>query len=520
MNLFITKSASAAVSDSHDPERQLKRSLNAWDLSIMGVSVAVGAGIFSVGAQATSEYAGPSVIVSFVLAAVVCGLAMMNYAEMASTIPVAGSAYTFSYVSMGELVAWIIGWDLILEMLMAAAVISKYWGIYLQQLFEFLGVSIPLTTQAGGWTITWAPAFIVGVFTVLLMIGTRLTNRVNSVFTILKVSIVIFVVIAGAFFVKGRNFHPFFPPAEPIHSSTSVLQQSLFSFMSGADPTRYGVYGMLGAAALVFFAFIGFDVVATAAEETKNPQKNLPRGILGGLGIVTVLYIAVIVVVAGMVSYREMADVVAKSNGTVSPSLALAFKMVGANWAGTVITLGIVVGLTSVIMVLLLGLTRVVFTMSRDGLLPRSFSKTSRRRTPARLQLVMGVLVAAIAALTDVGVLSEMINIGTLSAFVLVSFAVPVLRRRAPGLRRGFRVPFSPWLPLVSGLACIWLMLNLAIETWLRFVVWLIIGMIIYAAYSYRHSRVRLAAAGALSAVPAAAQPDEDEREDALRPGI
>jgi APA family basic amino acid/polyamine antiporter len=503
VNLFITKSPTAALEDSHDPQRQLKRNLTAWDLSVMGVSVAVGAGIFSVGAQATSEYAGPSVIISFILAAIVCGLAIMNYAEMASTIPVAGSAYTFSYISLGEIVAWIIGWDLILEMLMAGAVISKYWGIYLQQFLQFLNVDASLQTKAGALTIDWAPVLIVTLFTVLLVFGTRLTTRVNSIFTILKVSIVLFVVVVGAFFVKGSNFHPFFPPSQPIHSSAPALQQSLFSFLSGAAPTRYGMYGMLAAAALVFFAFIGFDVVATAAEETKDPQRNLPRGILGGLAIVSVLYISVIIVVTGMVSYRDMARVVDESNGKVSASLALAFKMVGANWAGIVITLGIVIGLTSVIMVLLLGVTRVVFTMSRDGLLPRGLSKTSRWNTPARLQILMSALIALLAATTDVGVLSEMINIGTLSAFVLVSFAVPVLRRREPNLRRGFKVPLSPWLPIISGLACIWLMLNLAVETWLRFVVWLILGMIIYFTYSYRHSRVRRAQASGTSEEPA-----------------
>lgn len=487
MSLFLKKSIAEVQEDLADEDRSLKRELNAWDIAVMGVAVAVGAGIFSVGAQAAAEYAGPAVIVSFIMAAIVCGLAAMNYAEFASSVPVSGSAYTFSYLSLGELIAWIIGWDLILEMLMAGAVISKYWGIYLQSVFDFLGVGLPTSFHLGGLSVSWPPVVIVAFFTVLLVLGTKLTSRVNSVLTIIKVSVVLLIIVAGASYVKISNYSPFMPPAEPTGKSStaaSVMGQSLVSFLSGAEPTRYGVYGLLGASALVFFAFIGFDVVATTAEEAKDPQKTLPRGIFGGLAMVTVLYIAVTVVVTGMVSYKELAK-------QKDPNLATAFKLVGADWAGTVITIGILIGLTTVIMVLLLGLTRVVFAMSRDGLLPRGISETSSRGTPARLQVLSGIVVALLASVTDVGVLSEMINIGTLSAFVLVSFSVPVLRRRYPDLPRGFRVPLSPWLPIISGVACLWLMSNLAVETWLRFVVWLLAGLAIYFGYSFAHSRVQ-----------------------------
>ncbi len=486
MSLFVKKTIGEVQADLADPERSLRRELSAWDIAVMGVAVAVGAGIFSVGAQAAAKYAGPSVIVSFLIAAVVCGLAVMNYAEFASTIPVSGSAYTFSYVSLGELIAWIIGWDLILEMLMAASVISKYWGIYVHNVFQFLHVDLPTEIPIGGLTASWPPVLIVAVFTVLLVLGTKLTSRVNGVLTVIKIGITLFIIVAGSFYVKVANFTPFMPPAEPAGADASgVMTQSLFAFLSGAEPTRYGVYGLLGAAALVFFAFIGFDIVATTAEEAKDPQRTLPRGIFGGLALVSVLYVAVTIVVTGMVSYKEMAQ-------EKSPSLATAFRLVGANWVGTIITIGILIGLTTVIMVLLLGLARVVFAMSRDGLLPRGLSHTSSRGTPARLQILSGVVVAIIAAFADVDQLSEMINIGTLSAFVLVSFAVPVLRRRYPDLKRGFTVPWSPGLPIISGVLCLWLMANLAVETWLRFVVWLLVGLTIYFGYSYRHSRARL----------------------------
>ncbi|WP_129337826.1 amino acid permease [Cellulomonas endophytica] len=475
------KSVEDSLAAAEDPDRRLRRDLTAWDLAVLGVAVAVGAGIFSVGATAAANHAGPAVIVSFLIASVVCALAIMCYAEFASTLPVAGSAYTFSYATMGELVAWIIGWDLILEMALAAAVIAKFWGVYLSDAFGLFGVDVPTTVSVGGLAVDWGPVVVVAVFTTLLAVGTRLSTRVNSVFTILKVGITVFVIVAGFFYVRAENYSPFVPPSEPTEGAAD-LEQPLFAFLSGADPSAYGVLGVLSGAALVFFAFIGFDVVATTAEETKSPQTTVPKGILGGLALVTVLYVLVTVVVTGMVSYRELAQ-------EESPSLTSAFVLVGADWAGQVISVGILVGLTSVLMVLLLGLTRVVFAMSRDGLLPRAMSRTSPRfGTPVRLQVGAGVVVALVAGLAQVELLEEMINIGTLSAFVLVSFGIPVLRRTRPDLPRGFRVPLSPALPVLSGLACLWLMSNLTALTWLRFLAWLALGFAVYAAYSYRHS--------------------------------
>lgn len=479
--IFRRKPVEDSFASMKDPERSLKRELSAWDLAVMGVAVAVGAGIFSVGATAAANYAGPGVILSFVIASIVCGLAIMCYAEFASTLPVAGSAYTFSYATMGEFLAWVIGWDLILEMLLAAAVIAKFWGVYLADAFRLFGVELSTTVHIGGVAVEWGPVVIVGVFTALLAVGTKLSSRVNSVFTILKVGITLFVIVTGFFYVRAENYTPFIPAAEEAPGKTA-MDQPLLSFLLGMEPSTYGVFGLLSGAALVFFAFIGFDVVATTAEEAKDPQRTIPKGILGGLALVTVLYILVTVVVTGMVSYRDLA-------AAEQPSLTTAFELVGADWAGKIISLGILLGLTSVLMVLLLGLTRVVFAMSRDGLLPRAMSRTSHRfHTPVKLQVGTGIVVAAIAGLSQVELLEEMINIGTLSAFVLVSFGVPILRRTRPDLPRGFRVPGSPVVPIIAGVACLWLMTNLTTLTWIRFGVWLAVGIVIYAVYSYRNS--------------------------------
>jgi len=479
--IFRRKTVEDSLAAVDDPERSLKRSLGAWDLAVLGVAVAVGAGIFSVGATAAANYAGPSVIISFIIASVVCALAVMCYAEFASALPVAGSAYTFSYATMGELVAWIIGWDLILEMLLAAAVIAKFWGVYLSDAFGLFGIDVPTTVGIGPVDLDWGPVLIVAVFTALLAIGTKLSTRVTSVFTIIKVGITLFVIVAGFFYVRAENYTPFIPPSEPAEGA-SGLEQPLWSWMTGLEPSMYGVTGLLAGAALVFFAYIGFDVVATTAEEARDPQRTLPRGILGGLGLVTVLYILVTLVVTGMVSYRDLA-------AAEEPSLTTAFVLVGADWAGRVISVGILVGLTTVIMVLLLGLARVVFAMSRDGLLPRGLSVTSQRyRTPLKLQIGLGVIVALVAGLSDVELLEEMINIGTLSAFVLVSFGIPILRRTHPDLHRSFRVPWSPVLPIFAGVACLWLMTNLTTLTWVRFLVWVVVGLVIYGFFGYRNS--------------------------------
>jgi APA family basic amino acid/polyamine antiporter len=485
VNLMRTKPIEQAIADADEPGRTLKRSLSTWDLMIMGIAVAVGAGIFSVGAKAAAHNAGPAVTVSFVLAAITCALAIMCYAEFATAIPVTGSAYVFTYATMGELLAWIIGWNLILELLMAGSVIAKYWGVYLSDFLKAVNVDLPAELHVGPLTVYWGPLIVVAVFTTVLVLGTKLSARVNNVFTMIKIAIVIFVIVVGFFYVKAQNYTPFVPASQPAASGgPSWAEQPFLSFLSGANPAVYGFTGVISGAALVFFAFIGFDVVATSAEEVKNPAKTLPRGIFAGLAVVTVLYILVTLAVTGMVSYSDLAK-------AEDPSLATAFQLVGADWAVVVISLGSLIGLTTVIMVLLMGLARVTMAMSRDGLLPRVLSKTSAKRsTPARLQILCGVLVAVLAGFTPVELLSEMINIGTLSAFVMVSVGILVLRRKRPDLHPAFRVPFGPVIPVASALLCIYLMFNLATLTWVFFAGWLLVGLAIYFAYGARHSRL------------------------------
>jgi basic amino acid/polyamine antiporter, APA family len=486
MNILRTKSIEQSIADAEEPGRRLKRSLSAWDLMIMGVAVAVGAGIFSVGAKAAANFAGPAVTLSFVIAAVTCALAIMCYAEFATAIPVAGSAYVFTYATLGEVLAWIVGWNLILELFTAAAVIAKYWGIYLSKVFDLVGVKMPEAINVGGLDVYWGAFLIVAIFTVLLVLGTKLSARVGNVFTLIKIAVVLFVIIVGFFYIKAENYTPFVPQSVPSAGNAveDVMKQSLFGFLTGAAPAQYGTLGIFAGAALVFFAFIGFDVVATSAEEVKNPQKTLPRGIFGGLALVTLLYILVSLALTGMVSYTDLAK-------AKNPTLTTAFEAVGNTDAAKIIAFGSLIGLTTVIMVLLMGLARVVLAMSRDGLLPRALSKTSdKRSTPARTQILCGVAVALVAGLTQVDILEEMINIGTLCAFVMVSIGILVLRRKRPDLRPAFRVPFGPVLPALSAVLCLYLMTNLAVQTWLFFLLWLVLGFAIYFAYGQRHSRL------------------------------
>ncbi|GJF07042.1 amino acid permease [Pseudonocardia sp. D17] len=485
--VFRTKSVEQSMKDTDDPDSKLRKDLGTWDLIVFGVAVVVGAGIFTITASTAGNVAGPSVSVAFVIAAIACGLAALCYAEFASTVPVAGSAYTFSYATFGELIAWIIGWDLILELAVGSAVVAKSWSKYLNQVLGQIGVDLPTQLPMGPLAFDWGALLLVAVLTTLLALGTKLSSRVSLVFTTIKVAIVLLVIVVGIGYVKAANYSPFVPPAAPATEGETGLTQSLLSVFGGAGSSNFGIYGLLAAASVVFFAFIGFDVVATAAEETRDPQRSLPRGILGSLAIVTVLYVAVSLVLTGMVKYTQLAD---QPDGTQA-TLATAFADLGVNWAATVIAIGALAGLTTVVMVLMLGQIRVIYAMGRDNLLPRPLSRTGSRGTPLRATLIVGALVALGATFFPAGDLEQMVNIGTLFAFVLVSIGVVILRRTRPDLKRSFRTPLVPLVPILSVLACVWLMLNLSVETWLRFIVWMIVGGAIYAFYGRTHSRVR-----------------------------
>jgi APA family basic amino acid/polyamine antiporter len=478
------KSIEQSILDSDEPSTRLRKELTWRDLTVFGVAVVVGAGIFTITATTFGNITGPALPVSFVIAAITCGLAALCYAEFASTVPVAGSAYTFSYATFGEFVAWIIGWDLILEFAVGAAAVAKAWSSYLGTVFGF---SRGGTLRIGSVDLDWGALLIIAVVAALLVLGTKVSAKFSAVITAVKVAVVILVVVVGSFYIKAQNFTPFIPPAQTGKDAAGTgINESVFSLLTGGGSSHYGWYGVLAGASIVFFAFLGFDVVATAAEETKNPQKDVPRGILASLAIVTVLYLAVSIVLSGMVSYTQMRDG-AQGVGS-SANLATAFSLNGVDWAAKVISIGALAGLTTVVMVLVLGLSRVMFAMARDGLLPRGLAMTNERDAPVRITLLVALLVAVAAAALPMSKLAEMVNVGTLFAFVLVSAGVMVLRRTRPDLKRGFRAPFVPWLPMLSIAVCGWLMLNLTALTWIRFVVWMGIGVVVYRLYGYRHS--------------------------------
>ena len=480
MSLFRTKSVEQSIRDTDEPEYQLKRRLSAVDLTVFGIGVIIGAGIFTVTGRAALVYAGPSIVLSFVLGAICCGLAALCYAEFASTVPVSGSAYTFSYASLGELVAWIIGWDLLLELMLGASVVAQGWSQYADLFLGELGINWP-DSLASGSRFDLLAFILVAVLTLLVSIGIKESMRVNLVLVAIKVFIVLFVIVAGIGFVNSANYDPFIPPSGP-SDEVSGITAPLIQVLFGLTPSTYGVLGIVSGAALVFFAYIGFDVVATTAEEAKNPQRDLPVGIIASLVICTLLYVGVALVITGMVPYDQIDP---------KAALAAAFESVGKGGYATLIAAGAVAGLTTVVMTLIIGASRVVFAMSRDWLLPPNLGRTNPRTgTPLRITIAIGTFIALVASFTPIGKLEEMVNIGTLTAFILVSLAVPILRRRRPDLRRAFKVPFSPWLPWLSALICFYLTLNLSVETWLRFIVWMALGFVVYFLYGYRNSRL------------------------------
>ncbi|MGI5429308.1 amino acid permease [Streptomyces sp. CA-179760] len=483
--LFRTKKVEQSILDTEEPEHALKKSLSALDLTVFGVGVIIGTGIFVLTGTVAKDNAGPATALAFVAAGVACALAALCYAEFASTVPVAGSAYTFSYASLGELPAWIIGWDLVLEFALGTAVVAVGWSGYIQSLLENAGWTMPAVlgsregADAFGFDIL--AAALVLVLTGILVVGMKLSARITSVVVAIKVTVVLVVIIAGAFLIEGKNYDPFIPKEKPVEAGSS-LDSPLIQLMFGWAPSNFGVMGIFTAASVVFFAFIGFDVVATAAEETKNPQRDMPRGILGSLVICTTLYVLVSIVVTGMQHYSQL---------SVDAPLADAFKATGHPWFAGFISFGAAVGLTTVCMILLLGQTRVFFAMSRDGLLPRFFSHVHPRfKTPHRPTILLGVIIAVLAGFTPLTELAALVNIGTLFAFVVVAIGVIILRKSRPDLPRAFRTPWVPVIPILSVCASLWLMINLPAETWVRFGIWMAAGFLVYFLYGRTHSRL------------------------------
>jgi APA family basic amino acid/polyamine antiporter len=481
MNLFRTMPVERSMKETEDPAHRLRKDLSALDLTVFGVGVIIGTGIFVLTGQVARENAGPAVALSFVIAGIVCGLAALCYAEFASTVPVAGSAYTFSFATLGEFPAWIIGWDLILELALGAAVVAVGWSGYARSLLDSIGIHLPGTIAGEHATFNIPAVLVVAAVTVLLVIGIKISSRINAIVVTIKIAVILLVIVAGLFFVKAANYTPFIPEPRPTPSVEGV-KAPLLQVLFGVTPVSYGWLGVFAAVAIVFFAFIGFDIVATAAEESRDPQRDLPIAIIGSLAICTMLYIAVSLVVVGMVPYPKL---------SVEAPLADAFKAVGHPAYATIISVGALAGLTTVVLILLLGQSRVFFAMSRDGLLPSWLSAVHPRfGTPYRATIIMGAVVAVIAGLIPLSALAELVNIGTLFAFVVVSIGVVILRRTRPDLPRSFRTPLVPVLPALSVLACLFVMLNLPVETWLRFVAWMALGSVVYFLYGRRNSRL------------------------------
>ncbi|MEU2350305.1 amino acid permease [Modestobacter sp. NPDC049651] len=479
-NKARVKSVEESIRDTEEPEHQLKRNLSALDLTVFGVGVIIGTGIFVLTGEVAKTDSGPAVAISFVIAGIVCGLAALCYAEFASTVPVAGSAYTFSYATMGEFVAWIIGWDLVLELALGAATVSVGWSGYLNQLLGDIGIPLPDSIAGETATVNIPAIFIALLMTGVLVLGIKLSSRVTTVIVAIKLVIVLLVIVVGAFYLKSGNYTPFVPPAQPGEAG-SGLSAPFVQVLFGLTFSDFGWGGIIAGASIVFFAFIGFDIVATAAEETKEPQRDLPRGIFGSLIICTVLYVLVSLVVVGMQHYTDLS--------TDAP-LAGAFKSVGLSFMSSIISVGALAGLTSVVMILMLGQSRVLFAMSRDHLLPPALGTVHPKYgTPYKITIITGVVTAVLAGFIPLSTLAELVNIGTLFAFVLVSIAVIVLRRTRPELERSFRVPLVPLIPVLSALASLYLMLNLPTETWIRFAVWMALGVVIYFGYSRSRSR-------------------------------
>jgi len=491
MSLFVRKPIDTLLAEaSNTGGNTLKRTLGPLSLIALGIGAVIGAGLFSITGMAAANYAGPGIMISFIIAAVGCAFAGLCYAEFASMIPVAGSAYTYSYATMGEFIAWIIGWDLVLEYAVGAATVASSWAGYFGELFKSFGVALPPELMmtpfdsvqvAGGEMIhgilNLPAVFIVVVMSLVLIRGTSESAWVNGIIVILKVSIVIIFVLVGFKYIRPENLKPLIPKNTGTFGS-------------------FGWSGIIRAAAVVFFAYIGFDAVSTAAQETKNPKKAMPIGILGSLAICTVLYIFFAYVMTGVANYK-MFNV--GGSADLAP-VAIAIKQmgpVGVNglvtpaypWLNTMIIIAILLGYSSVILVMLLGQSRVFYSMSTDGLLPKVFSQIhSKHRTPYKSNLLFMIFVSAFAAFIPGRIVGEMTSIGTLFAFILVCLGVLVLRRNMKDAPRAFRVPLVPLIPILGVLVCLGMMVFLPFDTWIRLIVWMLIGLDIYAAYGIKKS--------------------------------
>lgn len=501
--LFQTKSLQALLDEAADPKNGFKKALTATNLTTLGIGAIIGAGIFVLTGQAAAQYAGPAIVISFIISGIACAFAGLCYAEFASMIPIAGSAYTYAYTTLGEFLAWIIGWDLILEYLFAASTVSVGWSGYIVSFLKDFGINLPaafcyasgtdlLQLPNIGWVqktpdlikhlistgqdplllpqsdaILNIPAmFIIAVITVLLIVGIKESARFNNVMVITKVGVIILFVVIGFFFVKTINWHPFIPK-------------------NTGEWGHFGWSGIFRAAGVIFFAYIGFDAVSTAAQEAKNPQKHMPIGILGSLGVSTILYILVAIVLTGIVAYPEL---------LVPDPVAVGVNAMGQQlfWLRPIVKIAALAGLSSVILVMLMGQPRIFYSMSKDGLLPKVFSKVHPKyKTPYISTLITGFVAIILSGILPISILGELVSIGTLLAFTIVCISIIFLRKRRPDIPRPFRTPLVPLIPILGAGFCLLQMASLPFDTWLRLIIWMALGMVIYFTYGIRKSKLR-----------------------------
>lgn len=466
-------------SGEHDGEHTLHRTLGKTNLVMLGIGAIIGAGIFVLTGAAASQHAGPAVVISFVIAGLACAFAGLCYSEFASMIPIAGSAYTYAYATLGEFIAWIIGWDLILEYLFGASTVAVGWSGYVVSFFKDFGIvipsylsSAPISYDAANHTYAATGAFlnlpamgIIGIMTWLLVIGIRESANFNNIIVLVKITVIMLFIFLGWKYINTDNWTPFIP------ENTGTFGE-------------FGWSGVIRAAGIIFFAYIGFDAVSTAAQEARNPQKDMPWGILGSLVICTIIYILVGLVMTGIVPYVQLND---------PAPIAVAINATGEGlaWLRPLIKIGAIAGLSSVILVMLMGQPRIFYSMSKDGLLPPSFSKVHPKyKTPHITTILTGAVAMIVAGLFPIGLLGELVSIGTLLAFVIVCGGVLVLRYKQPGLKRPFKTPLFPLVPILGALSSLGLMYFLPIDTWIRLIVWMGLGIAIYYGYSRHHSKV------------------------------
>jgi APA family basic amino acid/polyamine antiporter len=443
---------------SKNSEKSLKRSIGPFGLTLLGLGSIIGAGIFIVTGVASANYSGPALVLSFVISAIACAFTALCYAEFASMIPIAGSVYTYTYVTLGEIWAWMIGWVLIFEYLISASAVAVGWSSYTVGLLGSAGINLPASLTGSvfmGGLINLPAVMIIGLLTGVLILGAKESARVNAVIVIANIAVILLFIVVGIKYVNPANYTPFTP---------------------------FGIAGVFQGAAMVFFAYIGFDAVSTAAEEAKNPQKNLPKGIIGSLIISSILYIVVAAVLTGMVPYNLLNN---------AAPVAFALQYVGTNWVASIVSVGALCGITSVLLTSLFGQTRIFFAMSRDGLLPGVFSRVHHSyKSPVTSIILVGIVAALIAAFVPLAVIIELVNIGTLSAFIFLALSVIILRRQQPDIPRGFKCPFVPVIPIISILACLFLIAQLSSTTLQRFIISLIIGVSVYFAYGMHNSKL------------------------------